>query len=62
LPKTRASFLKRQREIAKKEQREAKLQRKRDRKTSEVVEAELEPLSGPPDLSGSEELPTPSPE
>ncbi len=34
MPKSRASFVKRQREMAKKEQRQAKLQRKLDRKAA----------------------------
>jgi hypothetical protein len=36
MPKNRASFVKRQREVTKKQKREEKLQRKLDRKTSAV--------------------------
>lgn len=49
MPRNRASFFKRQREVAKKQKREEKLQRKQDRKTASVSgeptqqpEAELE--------------------
>ena len=46
MPKSRASFVKRQREIAKKEQRQAKLQRKHDRRSAAADSQPLEP--GPP--------------
>ena len=47
MPKSRASFVKRQREMAKKEQRQAKLQRKLDRRAA--AEAEGPPAEpGPP--------------
>ena len=36
MPKSRASFLKRQREVDKKQKREAKLQRKLERRTAAV--------------------------
>jgi hypothetical protein len=38
MPKSRASFVKRQREMAKKEQRQAKLQRRLERKAGVGVE------------------------
>ena len=38
MPRNRASFFKRQREVAKKQKREEKLQRKLDRKTAAVDE------------------------
>jgi len=47
MPKSRASFVKRQREIAKKEQRQAKLQRKLDRRAA----AGASPASTEPDLA-----------
>jgi hypothetical protein len=49
LPKPRPSHVKRQREIAKKQQREAKLQRKRDRKAQSLQAApDHRPLGEPP--------------
>ena len=44
MPRNRASFFKRQREVAKKQKREEKLQRKLDRKTaSDTVEGTQQP-------------------
>ena len=47
MPKSRASFVKRQREIAKKEQRQAKLQRKHDRKLAAASAPPAEPTFAP---------------
>jgi len=54
MPKSRASFLKRQREVDKKQKREAKLQRKLDKKTA-VPEEQTQQL-GP---ETAEEIPQP---
>jgi hypothetical protein len=53
MPKSRASFLKRQREIAQKEQRQAKLQRRLDRKTG------VAPIREPDELNAAPPEPEP---
>jgi hypothetical protein len=47
MPKNRASFLKRQREIAQKEQRQAKLQRRLDRKAGTTPSHDPDELNAP---------------
>jgi hypothetical protein len=47
MPRNRASFFKRQREVAKKQKREEKLQRKLDRKTAPIGEDQTpQPAAG----------------
>jgi hypothetical protein len=60
LPKTRASFLKRQREMAKKEQRAAKLQRKLDRKAQAGEPAEPADSEAPQHEASPAEVPGPT--
>jgi hypothetical protein len=52
MPRNRASFFKRQREVAKKQKREEKLQRKLDRKTAAVSE---DPQTQPSGTEAAEE-------
>jgi hypothetical protein len=45
MPRNRASFFKRQREVTKKQKREEKLQRKLDRKSAAVDGAQTQPAA-----------------
>ena len=61
MPKSRASYLKRQREVAKKEQRQAKLQRRLDRKSAADMPPQAEEGEGvgalaPPPVGDRDEV------
>ncbi len=57
MAKSRASFVKRQREIEKKQKREAKLQRRLERKNNPGAPEEMQPIEG----DASQETSSPSP-